>query len=74
MGKVEELEETLRQAHRIDQTFYEELLEDYTAGTWEQILDIQEKRDDIAKRLPDVSDEEFDEFVFLGDLLAVLLK
>ena len=67
-------EETLRQAHRIDQTFYEELLEDYPIGTWEQILDIQEKRSEIEKQLPDVSDEEFDEFVFLGDLLAVLLK
>jgi len=75
MGK-QEIVETLRIARKYGQEFYEELLEDYPkqVNFWEELLEVQEKHNEIEACLPNVSDEEFEEFVFLGDLLAVLLK
>ena len=67
------------------QEFYEELLEEYRDNVsklkavgnnypWEQLVEVQEKHSEIEKKLPNVSDEEFEEYIWLGDLLAVLLK
>ena len=76
--KTEELKEACRQAQDISQEFYEELLREYANqvgdNIWEQILEVQEKHDEIEKQLPNVADDVFDEYVFLGDLLAVLLN
>jgi len=69
--------EELRQARKYSQEFYEELLSEYHKSDdipWEQVLELQEKRDLIEASLPYVSDEEFDEYIFLGDILAVLLE
>ena len=63
----------LRTAHDISQEFYEELLTELEFS-WEKLLDLQEKYEDIEKRLPNVSDQEFDEYIILGDMIAALLQ
>jgi len=85
VNKVEELKEVCRQAQGISQEFYEEILGDYSVHIralksigdsypWEQVLEIQEKHDAIGRQLPNVSDEVFEEYIFLNDLMGVLLK
>ena len=39
---------------------------------WEQILEIEELHNEIEKRLPNVMEDEFEEYIYLGDLLGVL--
>ncbi len=41
---------------------------------WEQSLIIQEQLDLIEKQLPNVTDEEFDKYTCLLDILAILLE
>ena len=83
--KLEELEESLRQAQKIDQGFYEELLEDYfvyvralksvdDSYPWLRAIDIQEEHSEIRARLPNVSEDEFEVYIHLGNLLAILFK
>ena len=85
ISKAEELKESCKQAHDIDQTFYEELLDSYAINvealklakdeyTWTQVLELQEQYDALEARLPEVSDEEFEEFILLGDFLVILLR
>lgn len=65
--------EDLKSAHGVSQEFYEELLTELEFS-WEKVLDLQEKYEDLEKRLPNVSDQEFDEYVILGDMIAALLS
>jgi len=85
IDKAEELKEICRQSHKYSQEFYEELLDEYAVHVWAlksikdeypwmQALKIQEKYDKIEARLSNITDEEFEEFIVLGDFLAVLLK
>ena len=80
---VDDLEETLRQAHKIDEGFYQELLRDYTVQVmslksidylWEKIVEIEERRASIEARLPNVTDEEFEDYVVMWDLLGILYE
>ena len=74
---IDELEETLRQAHDYEE-FYQELLDSYLVhvmeigDNWERVIDIQAKHQEIEAKLPNVSDSEFEEYIILGDILAVL--
>lgn len=69
------LEIDLRNSHDVSQDFYEELLTEYAENfSWEKVLDLQEKHEDIEKKLPNVSDQEFDEYVIIGDMIAALLS
>lgn len=81
--KSGELEETLRQALPISQEFYEELLDDYSIYVWalnvigdnyplEKAIEVQEKYSEIESRMPNITEEEFDEYTFLSDQLAIL--
>ena len=83
--KVNELEGTLRQALSISQEFYGELLDDYAVQVWalksigdsypwEKAIDIQERHSKIESRMPNITKEEFEEYVLLNDLLGVLYK
>ena len=76
-----ELEETLKDAHSVDQEFYEQLLSDYAIQVyslkltdniwfWEHAIEIQERQDQI--KITICTDEEFEEYILLGDLLVVL--
>jgi len=85
ISKAEELKEVCRQAQGYSQEFYEELLDDYSihiwalksigdSYPWEQVLEIQEHHSKIEELLPNVSDKVFEEYIFLNDLIGVLLK
>ena len=85
INKAEELKEVCKEAHNLDRTFYEECLKDYAVQVWalksigdnypwEQVLEIQEEHDDLSQALPWISDKKFEEYIVLGDLLAVLSK
>jgi len=85
ISKAEELKETCRQAHKYSQEFYEELLKEYAiyvlalrstgdSYPWEEILELQDKQVEINQRLPNVTDEEFNEYIFNNDLLGILLE
>ena len=78
-----ELEETLWQAHKIDEAFYQEILHDWAVNVlalkyigdsypWERLIDIEERRLDIEARLPDVSEEDFEDYIVLWDLSGIL--
>ena len=85
ISKIIELEDTLRRTHPISQDFYEELLIiDYmncvwtlnsidSMSLWGRIIELQERHDAIGAKLPNVSDAEFEEYIVVGDLLAVSL-
>ena len=89
IAKTKDLEESLRGAHSIDQNFYNELLEEYElhmltlksvgdSYPWEQAIIIQEKHDKMSQLLGQaplgMSNDDFEEYIILGDLLAVLLN
>ena len=48
------------------------LVEQNSDYLWQQLIEIQDKYDNIEKKLPNASDEEFEEYIYLGDLLAVI--
>ena len=84
-NRAGELEELLRQVHRIDEAFYLELLDDwfvlvhalkYVRDTypWERGIEIEEERSSIEARLPSVTEKEFTDYVTLWDLLGVLYE
>ena len=83
--KLKELEDDLRIAQKYSQIFYEEILGEYAINIWAlkfanddypylQAIEIQERYSDLGRMLPMITEEEFDEYVLLGDQLAVLLK
>ena len=83
IGKAEELKESLRLAQGYPE-FYQELLDEYAVQVWalkvagcsypwEQLLRIQEEYTIIEAKLPNVSDAEFDEYIHLGNMVAILL-
>ena len=86
IGKqANELEETLRQAHKVDEGFYRELLTDYIVGIWalksigdlyplDRAIDLEEQRSNIEARLSNVTEEEFEDYVVLWDLLGILYE
>ena len=82
--RASDLEETLRQAHQYE-TFYRELLGDWFVlihalkyakdpYPWERMIEIEEEKSLIEAKLPNVSDDEFDKYVVLWDLLGVLYE
>lgn len=82
---AEELKQDLFQSHKVDQRFYEELLEQYSIQVWalklkddlysyEQTLQLQDEYEKIEQWLPRVSEDTFDRYVVIGDLIAVLLE
>ena len=84
--KLEELESDLFDIWMAGfKDLYEEMLCEYhqTASAlklvgdtevWVKVITLQERQDAIERRLPNVTKEEFDEYVFQGDLIAVLLQ
>ena len=90
MVNFSKVKETLRFAHKIanesknnePQLIYEELLEEYGSQLkeilgdefWSTVLELQDKQVEINQRLPNVTDEEFEEYVFNNDLLGILLE
>ena len=80
IDKIVELEEALREAIKIDESFYEELLNDYKVHVWalksigdiypsDRAIDIQEQFDKLESRMPNIT---FEEVMLLSDLLEVL--
>lgn len=81
--KAEELKESIGQAQKYSQEFYEELLSEFETYIlalknngdnypWELALRVQEQLDEVEKSMS--SEDEFEEYVFLNDVLGVLLK
>ena len=81
--KVAELEDSLKEAIKIDESFYQELLSDYKVHVWalksvgdnypmDKAIDIQEQFDKLESRMPFITGEEVKESVLLNDLLDVL--
>ena len=85
ISKTKDIKASLETSHNLFSDLYNSLLDDYFINIyvlkhindmyiWEQVLELQEKYDQIKSQLPNVSDEVFDEFIITGDLLAVLLE
>ena len=84
-NRFDELEELVKETHQAKlEDIYCDCLDQlwevglYMKGTndsypLERAIDLQEQYDAIKKKLPSVSDEEFEEFVCLTDVLGVLL-
>ena len=83
--EIADLEESIIQVQKIDRGFYQELLNDYTNKIqelksnndslfWERAIMLEERKADIEARLPNVSDEEFEEYVALLDLLGIIYE
>lgn len=79
-----ETEETLRLVFPIDREFYLTVLDEWTIYIyalksvndpypWDRAVEIEEQKSLIEARLPDVTDEEFDKYTVLMDMLGVLL-
>ena len=64
------------------QIIYEQLLREFgnqlkempENDFWRLVLGVQEESVSIARKLPNVTDEEFDDYVFNNDLLGILLE
>ena len=66
-----------------DQSFYQECMNEYATYIWalksiddpypwEQAIEAESRRADIESRLPNVSEEEFDEYTHIWNQLGIL--
>ena len=86
MKKITELAETCRQAFKLDlDGFYSECEHEYALRVlelkyhqselfWNHLLETQDKYDEIGKRLPHVTEEEFTEYIVLGNFIACMME
>ena len=85
ISNANELEESLRIVYGLDDDgFYRELLDDYSINIWalksigdsypyDRAIEFQEKCDNIEARIPNITEEEFNEYTFYTELLAISL-
>lgn len=84
-AKINESEELLREVNKLDTNLYLGLLDDYSllvfslkctndASFWDKLIDTQEHYSKFEARLPNVSNDEFEEYVVLSDLLGELYE
>ena len=63
----------LKSALAVDSDFMGELIEEGCAlGTMEDLFEYQEKLDVLERRLPNVTDDEFDEYTVLLNIVVEL--
>ena len=83
--KIEEMKESLKEAKELTQEYYEELLAELSkylwallsindSYPWEQLIVLQDKHNRMNMMLPNVTDEEFEDYIIVGDLIAVTLE
>jgi hypothetical protein len=80
-----DLEETIKSAHEVDELFYQDLLDDYfvhieamknlkMSYPYDKAAAVQDRHSQIETKLPNVSQADFEEYVMLNDMLAILLN
>ena len=83
IGKIEELELSLSEAQRIDETFYQELLDDWTIYIWtlksmgdsypyDRAIDFEDKKKQLELVLPESSRGDCEEYLRLCNLLEII--
>ena len=83
--EIEELKESLKGAKELAQEYYEELLAELSkyiwallsindSYPWEQLIVLQDKHNKMNMMLPKVTDDEFEDYIITGDLIAVTLE
>ena len=82
--EVEKLEKNLKYAFdHCTKELYENTLKEYDEKIrelkkkdcdypWERLLELEDRHDVLNRALPNVTDEEFEEYIHTGNLLAVL--
>ena len=83
INKIEELELSLSEAQRIDETFYQELLDDWSVYIWalksigdsypyDRAIGLEDGKKQLELVLPESSREDCGEYLRLCNLLEVI--
>ena len=83
INKIEELELSLSEAQRIDEAFYQELLDDWSIHIWalksihdsypyDRAIDFEGRKTQLELVLPDSSKEFCEEYLRLCNLLEII--
>ena len=83
VSKMQDLEDTMRQARPISLDFFHELLNDYRACVWmlandshpwERAIEIEERCQELDNKGTGITDQEFEEYSFLLVILGSLYE
>ena len=83
INKIWELEQSLPEARRIDETFYQELVSDWTIYIWalksigdsypyQRAIDFEARKNQLELVLPDSSRGDCEEYLRLCNLLEII--